>query len=48
MAALNHTPNKCGEVYNIGSGDPSPLATMLSLLEELLNKSAIIVRYFNV
>ena len=43
LAALSHTPNKCGEVYNVGTGQPSTLNEMLKYLEEELNTSAKIV-----
>ena len=46
LAALNHTPTKCGEVYNVGTGQPLTLNTMLEYLEEELNTPAKIVSKF--
>ena len=43
LAALGHTPTRCGEVYNVGTGRPSTLNEMLNYLEEELNTSAKIV-----
>ena len=43
LAALGHTPTRCGEVYNVGTGRPSTLNEMLKYLEEELNTSAKIV-----
>ena len=43
LAALDHTPLQCGEVYNVGSGCPTPLHTMLQLLQQELNITSTIV-----
>ena len=43
LAALNHAPTRCGEVYNVGTGRPSTLNTMLKYLQEEMNLSAKIV-----
>lgn len=40
MSALDHTPSGCGEVFNIGSGLPHSLETLVSLLEKELAKKA--------
>ena len=43
LAALNHTPIRCGEVYNVGAGRPSTLKVMLNYLQEEMNLLAKIV-----
>ena len=43
LAALKYTPTLCGEVYNVGTGRPSTLDTMLKHLEEELKIPAKIV-----
>ena len=43
LAALNQAPTRCGEVYNVGTGRPSTLNTMLKYLQEEMNLSAKIV-----
>ena len=43
LAALDYTPLRCGEVYNVGSGCPTPLHTMLQLLQQELNITSTIV-----
>ena len=43
LAALNHTPSCCDEVYNVGSGRPLTLDTLLEYLELELNSTAEIV-----
>ena len=43
LAALDHVPTRCGEIYNIGTGRPLTLNTMLKHLEEELQTSAKIV-----
>ncbi len=40
LAALDHTPQCCGEVYNAGLGEPESLPTLVKLLEEELNSTA--------
>ena len=43
LAALRYTPTRCGEVYNVGTGQPLTLDTMLKHLEEELQTPAKIV-----
>ena len=43
LAALRHTPTRCGEVYNVGTGRPLTLDTMLKHLEGELKTPAKIV-----
>ena len=43
LAALKYTPIRCGEVYNVGTGQPLTLDTMLRHLEEELETPAKIV-----
>jgi len=45
LAAMDYTPLQCGEVYNIGSGHPSPLHTMLEGLQRELNTTSTTVCY---
>ncbi|XP_064405544.1 uncharacterized protein LOC135350619 [Halichondria panicea] len=40
LAALDHAPQCCGEVYNAGLGEPESLSTLVRLLEEELNSTA--------
>ena len=44
LATLNHAPTRCGEVYNVGAGQPSTVKAMLDYLQEEMNSSAKIVR----
>lgn len=43
LAALRYTPTRCGEVYNVGTGQPLTLDIMLKHLEEELQTTAKIV-----
>lgn len=45
LAALDHTPSRCGEIYNVGTGRPLNLNVMLKYLEEEMNISAKIVSF---
>ena len=40
LAALRYTPTRCGEVYNVGTGRPLTLDTMLRHLEKELETPA--------
>ena len=44
LATLDHTPKCCGEVYNVGLGEPVSLTTLVSMLEEELDVTAHTVR----
>ncbi len=37
LAALDHTPQCCGEVYNAGRGERQNLSTLVDLLQEILD-----------
>ena len=43
LAALDHTPSCCGEVYNAGLGEPRSLETLVKYLEEEFNTTATVV-----
>ena len=43
LLALDHTPSRCGEVYNIGTGQSVELGDLLRLLETELNQTARVV-----
>lgn len=43
LAALDHTPQCCGEVYNAGLGEPVSLGMLVEYLEEELNGTAVSV-----
>ncbi len=40
LAALDRTPQCCGEVYNAGLGERRNLSTLVNLLQEILNTTA--------
>ena len=40
ISAMDHTPIRCGEVFNIGRGVPHSLETLVSYLEEELGREA--------
>lgn len=44
LAALDYTPLRCGEAYNLGYGQPLVVEEMLAYLEQELATPAIIVR----
>ena len=43
LSALDHTPLQCGEVYNLGYGQPVAITTMLDYLQEELGQKAVLV-----
>ena len=43
LLALEHTPTRCAEVYNLGFGNTVDLNRLLELLQTELNMTAIVV-----
>ena len=43
MAAIKHTPTKCDEIYNIGSGVRTTTDKVVQILESKLEKTAVTV-----
>ena len=44
ITAMDHTPRRCGEVYNLGSAESVSMETIIVYLEEELEQKAIVVR----
>lgn len=45
LAAMDYTPTRCGEAYNLGYGQPLVVESMLEYLQKELGKKALIVSY---
>ena len=43
LAAMDYTPTRCGEAYNLGYGQPLVVESMLDYLQKELDKKAVIV-----
>lgn len=43
LAAMDYTPTRCGEAYNLGYGQPLVVESMLEYLQKELDKKALIV-----
>ena len=43
LSAMDYTPVRCGEAYNLGYGQPLVVEDMLGYLQQELSMSAIIV-----
>jgi len=43
LAAMDYTPTRCGEAYNLGYGQPLVVESMLDYLQKELDKKALIV-----
>ena len=42
-AAMSYRPRRCGEVFNLGRGQPEPLTSLVPLLERILGIKAVVV-----
>lgn len=45
LAAMDHTPSCCGEIYNAGRGKPEGLESLVEYLEEEFNTKSVRVCY---
>ncbi len=43
VAAMDHCPRRCGELYNLGNSEPISMETIMTYLETDLERKAIIV-----
>ena len=44
VLALDHTPSRCGEIFNIGHGESVSVKKVVELLETALHTTARLVR----